>query len=244
MQLNIILGGVKILYHCSPVVITNSIFPLIPLPPVYIEYLIIGIFATSLLFCCLGVSFTICCIKLTLYGRRLKKFEHMQTETNTFGSDDSSPLPKQFWEPTALPYEVPMNIFSQNNLDNYKPCFMQSSPNINQSHSITYSFHPKYWGQNRTSSMISEPLIKNKFVSSTFPRSHSPIANIIGPPLPNRVNSNGFLFHPCLNPPNNPTSATAFQQVQLSNKYKKGFPDSRAYTPDFLSADRRSKSEF
>ena len=232
------------LYHCILVVIADSIFPLIPLPPVYIEYLIIGIFATSLLFCCLGVSLTICCIKLSIYGRRLNKFDHLQTETNTFGSDENS-FQKQSWDPTGMPYEVPMigQNFSHNSLSDYtKPYHMQSFPNINQSHSIN-SFHPKNWS-NRASSVISEPFIKNRFVSSTLPRPHSPIVNISGPPLPSRVNSNGFLFHPCLHPPTSPTSASAFQQLHLTNKYKKGFPETRAFTPDFLSADRRSKSEF
>eukprot|EP00800_Vazella_pourtalesii_P003976 TRINITY_DN1420_c0_g2_i1.p1 TRINITY_DN1420_c0_g2~~TRINITY_DN1420_c0_g2_i1.p1 ORF type:complete len:522 (+),score=62.65 TRINITY_DN1420_c0_g2_i1:1045-2610(+) len=228
-------------------VIAEGIFPLIPLPPIYIEYLIIGIFVASILFCCLGVSLTICCIKLFIYGRRLKQFDNVQTETNTFGSEDSSPPPKQFWEPTSLPYEVPMNgqNFSLNSLSSYKPYHMQSSQSINQSNYLPYSLHPKHWGHNRTTSLISEPLINNnKFVSSTLPRPHSPMVNICGPPLPNRVNSNGFLFHPRLHPPDSPISATAFQQFQLSNKYKRGFSNTRAYTPDFLSVDRRSKSEF
>ncbi|KAI6645706.1 Semaphorin-5B-like [Oopsacas minuta] len=215
----------------DPIDLTDNLFPLIPLPPIFIEYLIVGVLLSSTLFCCLGVLITLFCIKISIYARKLKKLDYHQTETNTFGSDEGSPPPRQFWEPTAMPYEVPLNghnMFSRDNLSSYKPSHMQSSPSIGTSHSLAYSFQPRNWSQHPTHSLFSEPLIKNKYPSSTLPRSHSTITNLNIPPLPVRVNSKGILLHPPTSP-----SPSSFHHFNVSNKYKQRFPEIRAFTPDF-----------
>ena len=166
--------------------------------------------------------------------------DYIRTETDTFGSEESSPTPKQFWEPTATitPYEIPMNSYNYNK---YKPSHLQSSPAINASNYASYAINPqRNWMLG--SPIVPGSLVKNKFVSSTIPRSNSLITQGL-PPLPPRANSNGFLLH-SLNPPSRPSSVSAYHQQQLCNQFKRGFPENRTFTPDFLSlADRGSRSE-
>ena len=218
---------------------TTAIFPLlIPLSPVPIEYLIVSLLGSSMLFCLMGILISLCCVRLMLLLKNRRNLDYIRTETETFASEESSPTPKQFWEPTAIvmPYEIPMNSYNK-----YKPSHLQSSPAINVSNNLPALNSQKscLFG----SSILNGSLVKNKFGSTTITRSHSPGTSAL-PPLPPHVNSNGFLLHPSLNPPNRPNSASSYHQHQLSNQYKRYYPENRTFTPDFLSiTDRRSKSE-
>ena len=164
----------------------------------------------------------------------------MKTELRTLSSDESSPTPKQFWEPAVLPYETPIpmlnNVFSQGALDTYKPAHLQSSPMINSAHFSP--LEPVNRRRFHASTIMSEPSGHYKFSNSTTP----PLPAVNRPIPPKRQPSHEslqFATHPahrvsCTNPYNQ------FKQLNT----RKNIPHTRSYTPDsFLSDHSKGKSE-